>query len=226
MNPQTDHNQNEKRMLQLDRLAMGEISPAERRDLIQWLDADDSRWRNCALVLLEARELAQVFGDWKAEPLQHQRSLQPEQVAPILRKANSQWIHRIVLAASLLAAFGLGMGTNLIRSVSDPVPAGHSSRDIVTQPVDPAAEDRTGTAVPVDPAPQPNVPAEKALMAKSDSDNITDDFIPDYVRSQLERRGYRVNSRPNVVSVAFPDGHNEDLPVNQVQFSYVGQRSY
>ncbi|HEV3024490.1 MAG TPA: hypothetical protein VGX76_18570 [Pirellulales bacterium] len=50
--------------------------------------------------------------------------------------------------------------------------------------------------------------------------------IPAYVRSQLERRGYRVDSQHALVPVALPDGRRVMLPVDKLQLSYVGLRSY
>ena len=40
----------------IDRLATGELDGAVRRDLFAWLDHEPSRWRRCALALLEARD--------------------------------------------------------------------------------------------------------------------------------------------------------------------------
>ena len=51
----------------LDRLADGELNDRGRRMLFEWLDGDPARWRRCALLMLETRELQSALGDWMAE---------------------------------------------------------------------------------------------------------------------------------------------------------------
>ena len=51
------------------------------------------------------------------------------------------------------------------------------------------------------------------------------DLVP-RLALQLERRGYRVDSRHRVIPVSLPDGRRAMLPVDQLQVSYVGQRAY
>jgi hypothetical protein len=48
--------------------------------------------------------------------------------------------------------------------------------------------------------------------------------IPDYVRSQMERQGYRVGGGRKVIEVALEDGRRVAVPVDTVSYRYVGQR--
>ena len=212
------------RLIQLDRLASGDLSAATRRELFEWLDADSSRWRRCALVLLETRELEQVFQDWTAEV--------PQPASPTTRTVSSvtsqrHWGSRLAIAASVLVSFGLGVATprsgpqfdlasvSPRHQVQTPPPSSTPQSDHKAKDSDTIV--RAFESVSPDPQPQ---------MAQAKTVETNRDPIPAYVRSQLERRGFRLDSQPSVVSVAFPNGRNVDLPVNQVQFSYVGQRSY
>ena len=218
-------NEDLERMAQLDRLATGELPAAARRELFAWLDDDRSRWRRCALVLLEARELDQAFDDLTTEaPQRSALATRPSTFAPSARHV---WGGRLALAVSLFVAFGLGFAVQRIRNPLE--------QTVVQQP-------QKHEAVATSPASQPDNQAPVSRKAPSapqldnrregpptiaaSSPGASGDPIPAYVRSQLERRGYRVESRRGDVSVVFPDGKHVNLPVDQVQFSYIGQRSY
>lgn len=224
MNPPCDDNENEERLIQLDRLAAGDLALAARRELFDWLDADPNRWRRCALVLLEARELAQVFGEWKSETPQREFNTALVVATPKRRKT-----HWPLLAAGILTAFGLGLGINHIRVPFEQRlaqdPNEHDGRK--TEHADHTSDDSAPPNVvdrsELQPADQQR---QQPIIGAENSQLANNDVIPEYVRSQLERRGYRVNSQPSVVSVAFPNGENVEVPVNRVQFSYVGQQSY
>ena len=47
--------------------------------------------------------------------------------------------------------------------------------------------------------------------------------MPDYVRRQWERHGFRVTEQRKTVPVKFADGRQVDLPVEQVMLTFVGQ---
>jgi anti-sigma factor RsiW len=213
------------RMAQLDRLATGELPAPARRELFAWLDDDRSRWRRCALVLLEAMELGQAFDDLTTEtPQSYALATRPSTLTPSARHV---WGSRLALAVSLFVAFGLGFAVHRIRNPLE--------QTVVQQP-------EKNDAVATSPASQPDnqAPVPRKAPSATQLDNrheapptiaassldTSGDPIPAYVRSQLERRGYRVESRRGDVSVVFPDGKHVKLPVDQVQFSYIGQRSY
>lgn len=48
--------------------------------------------------------------------------------------------------------------------------------------------------------------------------------VPEYVRSRMEREGYRVEGGRKVVEVALDDGRKVAVPVDTVSYRYVGQR--
>jgi hypothetical protein len=218
-------NEDLERVAQLDRLAMGELPAAARRELFAWLDYDRSRWRRCALVLLEARELDQAFDDLTTEASQGSAlAIRPSTFAPSARHG---WGGRLALAISLFVAFGLGFAVQRVRNpleqavVQQPQKHDTVATSPASQPDNQAPASRKGPS-----APQPDNRYEGPPTIAASSPDTSGDPIPAYVRSQLERRGYRVESRRGDVSVVFPDGKQVKLPVDQVQFSYIGQRSY
>lgn len=227
MNPPHNDNENNVRLIQLDRLAAGDLTPAARRELFNWLDADPDRWHS-ALVLLEARELAQVFGDWKSETPKTASVATAMNSHP--KRNTSNWL---LLAVCLFAAFGLGMGMNHIyfphenRLVEDLKQRGDADTKLLDPHLDQHSDDAdTPKSSKFGERPENERHQQNPLIVASDSRFANNVVIPEYVRSQLERRGYRIDSQPSVVSVALPNGDNVELPINHVQFSYVGQQSY
>lgn len=209
----------------VDRLASGEIDPAARRELFAWLDDEPRRWRRCALALLEARELEQALGDWNAEvPLAapsrrvgivHQSNA-GHQLNASRRRLSRHGARALALAASLLIAFGLGVGARGFwpESTHTPSAANHKAQDTMAK-AERVAQTESPRAVHTQ---------LSAMPAATDSRGA-DALISPYVRSQLERRGYEVESRHAVVPVKLPDGRRVMLPVDQYQLRYVGHRA-
>lgn len=218
-------NEDLERLAQLDRLATGELAAAARRELFAWLDDDHSRWRRCALVLLEARELYQAFDDLTTEA--PQRSVPATRPSTFAPSARHGWGGRLVLAVSLFVAFGLGFAVQRIRNpLEHTVVQQLQKHDAVATSPASQLDNQAPVSRNAPGAPQPDNRREGPPKVAGRSQGTSGDPIPAYVRSQLEKRGYRVESRRSDVSVVFPDGKHVNFPVDQVQFSYIGQRSY
>jgi hypothetical protein len=80
------------------------------------------------------------------------------------------------------------------------------------------ASDGSGRPVPV--------PLFAAAGGAGAAPVATQPVIPDYLRLQLERQGYEVRNDRRVVSVALKDGRTATVPVETVQYRFVGQRVY
>jgi hypothetical protein len=95
-----------------DRLADGELSNAERQELLASLDDRADGWRRCALALLEAQTWRRDFKSFvtqMAPPtvVQVAAAVPPELPARPMRGRTDRWL---TLAASALVAFGVGWG--------------------------------------------------------------------------------------------------------------------
>ena len=203
----------------IDRLATGDLDDDARRELFAWLDREPSGWRRCALALLESRELEQAFAQWRARDCQPVISIPARPTAGRHRRGEI-----LALAASVMIAFSLGVfargfwavPARTIVAAPDkvnpkrPAPAHQDHPDVDREPSSP------------DVVQQPNEAAEKTVATVSPNN----DPIPSYVRSQWERRGYHVKSQTVKLPVILPDGNRLMLPANEVQFNYVGQRTY
>jgi hypothetical protein len=210
----------------IERLATGTLEGPARRELFCWLENDPARWRRCALTLLECREMEQALGEWRAlvPAPPAVRAWPPPVPSP---RARRPWTRRLTLVAGLLIAFGLGVLARGARPARDEaiVQAPHnspSSRNaIITQP-----NQQPGPNASADsPAPATDR-TEPRNVAHAPAEREADDSLPPYVRSQLEKHGYRVDSQHKLVAVALPDGRSVKVPLDQLQFRYVGRRSY
>jgi hypothetical protein len=136
----------------------------------------------------------------------------------------------LAAAASIAIAFGLGMAADRTwtaprRPVAEVASAAGGAANVDTRPASGRAQQETerpnrasGAGVARDAG------AERA--PPGDSPNDRSESIPAYVRSQLERRGYQVDSRRQFVSVSLPGGRKATLPVERWNLSYVGNRVY
>jgi len=206
----------------LDRLAADELSSPERRELFAWLDRAPARWRECAMLLLEARELELALGDWTGDvPSGGELMVARSEKSLHLRNIRTRWLASI---ACLVLAFGSGVALESLRGRPDPaIVDGHQQQRTQAVPSSDAAEE-----------PEPVVPTEPAQTARrepSDEKPLVADTRPHggpiatvspYVRSKWERQGFRVEQQ-GMVSLALPDGRNVKVPAEKLR--YVGRRS-
>jgi hypothetical protein len=100
--------ENESRVL--DRLVDGELSQADRRELLVALEDEPGAWRRCALTFLEAQTWRWQLGRMAAGPLVAQAAVPSRPPAAPWRGANraTLWGACLATAAGLLVAFALG----------------------------------------------------------------------------------------------------------------------
>ena len=215
--------------LSIERLAADELDCAGRRKLFESLDREPLRWRICALALLETRELEGALGAWKREAAETRASpTRCSENRPVVREVGRPWRRRLVSIACLALAFACGLaveshrnalGPKIVQWAPDSPAGGEAARE-------PPNVSQTGP--PVEPRPNREqaisevapLVAENHLPLRNAAGSI-----PPYVRSQLERQGYRVESFPGEASLALPDGRQVKVPVDRLKFQYVGQRS-
>jgi hypothetical protein len=88
----------------IDRLVDGELSIDERRELLASLEAQPGGWRRCALAFLEAQTWRHEMRQFVAPAVARAR----RETNPPKQKSRSYAGIWLGLAASVLAAFGLG----------------------------------------------------------------------------------------------------------------------
>jgi hypothetical protein len=219
----------------LDRLAADELSASARRELFAWLDREPSRWRSCTLALLETAELQRALGELTLEASAAvAQPHAPSRPTPFpggdgrngsSRKRWSRWLASV---ACLALAFASGAAVENRRIASD--------REIARTPkqqhagevsVADDSSERSQTGGSTEGAPGGEAQSSRGAPLVADARGPGDlrEPIPPYVRSQLERQGYRIDSRHGVVSLSLPDGRSVKVPADRHQFRYVGRRS-
>jgi len=197
---------------QLDRLVDGELSQADRADLLRRLDAEPGGWRACALAFLEAQEFASASRAWALShaPASVANPTNPiEGQAPIGPRRRRWRPARLGLAASIVAlAFFSGW-------VAGERGAARRSTDSAgSGPADLAS------ARPVDSSGPPVKSPEREW-----ADRLPE-AVPEYVRSQWERRGYQIEQSRRLISMDLEDGRRVTIPIDDVRVQFVGRQTY
>jgi len=217
----------------LDLLAADELGASARCELFAWLDREPSRWRSCALALLEAGELQRALGDWALEApaaVAQPHTLSPPTTVPGGRNGNlrKRWSRWLASVACLALAFASGMTVENRRIAPDRTIARMPEQrhnDESSAASDSSERPQTGLSTEGPPGGQPESSRGAPLIADVRGPGDLREPIPPYVRSQLERQGYRIDSRHGVVSLSLPDGRSVKVPADRHHFRYVGRRS-
>lgn len=219
----------------IDRLVCGELNGARRRALIGWLEEEPRRWRTCGLAFLEAQVWGETCGPWtgvEAEPSVTGQSAPTTAAAPAARISarRNRSPGRIVAAACVLFAFGLGFGVRDFvgtgQPQSQPSMAGAAKSSAssaptavhdlnrpppVEQPILASLDVRTdGGFGPLSSIHIPVVPSDSEAARAANE-------IPDDLRRQWERRGYKLSVEQRYLFAKLPDGQSVVVPVAQVQ---------
>lgn len=210
----------------LDRLVDGDLDDAERRSLLLSLDSEPDGWRRCALAFLEAQSWREAIGDAarSAAPSPPPAAAPPR---PRVLRLAPAW------AASLAAAFALGWSARPPAPTPEvahvgPVTPAPPETPAGPEPAAPVVARHSVTPGEVEPpraAPHaPPEPPPPRHLAATPPDRAAPAvrMVPDYVRGQLERRGYRVEQNRGLM-IGVREGRRVAVPVEQVKIRYVGR---
>jgi len=234
----------------IERLVTGELDDGERLELLAWLDAEPARWRRCGLAFLEAQALREVLAcKSKGEPEPSGCAISQVHRTPFhwLRP----WRGMLAAAAAAVTAFVLGWAlghwpatggdAGIVAAGSSTTESSESTESAAASQVALTQERLKG---PSGPDPFPNFGGSVALvrmrvgqepnarevimpvLAKTAGDTSWECAggpIPEYVRRQWERQGYRVTERRQTVLLKLSDGRQIDVPVEHVLLTFVGQ---
>ena len=205
---------------QIDRLVSGDLPETERRRLLAWLDEDSARWRSCGIAFLEAQAWEQATEPKAGNDL---RGV-PGESSVFGSQKDSQrqripWPQFLAVAGMVLLAFVAGAlaARNWSRG-SLPSPQFAQSASVTEQSAGPALA-TVSLQTNLDPRLQaqltlPVEPADDSLPASS--------AISDYVRKQLERRGYELSEETQYLPAKMPDGRPVMVPVNKIRVRLKG----
>ena len=205
----------------LDRLVDGELDGPQREALLRALDVEPGAWRRCAMAFLEAQALQRALVQLGSAashpaPLGKGSRLRPLRV-PFLTG----------IAAAVVVAFVTGFVSRGLtgrpgHSGGDGS-ASHFARDD-RGPDSPTSLPTDRRASPGETEPPLQIPVLVADANSADEMLRQPSALPEYVRLQLQRRGYEVEGDRKLMSVALKDGRSVTLPVETFKYRYVGYR--
>lgn len=222
------HNENFHDDIVFDRMVDGELSAAERRTLLESLDARPDGWRRCALAFLEAQSWADDLRQFVREPAVSVRRVDMD------RRAVKNGIAWLAIAASLLVAFTLVL-MQRDESSEDGLPiasapaANESIADIGPSSVEQSNADDSLTFWVRDEIGQPRSLRVPLLDAGTLDPELGVEFqtgLPADMRAQLRDRGYDVQSKRRYAPLWLEDGRRMIFPVEDTKIVPVSQNVY
>jgi anti-sigma factor RsiW len=186
----------------LEALVDGELSEAERGDVLGQLDHSPDGWRRLALTFLADQTLRQSLAATRAVALNDVpvRWTMPGAGIAKPRAAMRRWlIGAAACAACALLAFFLGMWS---------VP--ESVKVVQLPPALPGPDLAT---------------AQTTVQEKVQQETPPMPTLTPSARKELERRGFVIQERPRVVPVQHQDGRMIKVLVNEIEVRFVGRQS-
>ena len=201
MNKRETPNQDLQRLI--DRLVDGEMLPADQHALLLRLDQEPNGWRQCALTFLESQAWNQSL-----RPLRKRTTDSPTLVVPNL--THKTWLpwKQLAMAASILLAFALGKSWNAVE-VRPPNVSVANSKNIAT----PVASATTTEATTRE------IPANREYHQEP--------LTPlDALVKRWEKQGFHADRKTRLATVQTQNGDELKIPMEEVRFHYIGDRTY
>ncbi len=217
-----------------DLLVDGELSEAQRRQLLLGLDDEPGGWRRCALAFLEAQAWKQQFGAIVREPVPQPPAKRPARRFPRRRHLGTLAATAARIAAALLVG-------SLFREMWIPQPAvdprpsqvAGGATGVTGPVVPPAPSDADSPAVPQLPG-TPSSPwrlvgnSQSIQLPATERETVDQRWLqnlptamPDDVLRELRRRGFQVQQRRGLLPLRMKDGRPLMVPVDEVDIHYV-----
>jgi hypothetical protein len=228
----------------IDRLVDGELGQQEQRQLLVALEAEHEGWRRCALAFVEAQSWKQELQLMSCQPDpaacdRHASSKQFTSKSTIVIRQSSHWF---LMAACLLLAFALGVGTrDLWRGQNREQVANHPSKPIANEQLVanaawnvnhgnesvnptqwqalkvtiPSADGQSEQTMEV-PLVEGNEQKLQSLLADQSP------VLPAVTRQMLETSGNEVSEHRTYYPVKLDDGRHAVLPMDYVEVRYTG----
>ena len=217
-----------------DRLVDGELSVAERHELLASLDKRPEGWRRCALAFLEAQSWKTDFlaiVEKSAISAGNENLIAPTSKSPRTRlRTAAQWI---AVAAGLLIAFKFGAIQNQREMPVANSPA-ISSETVVTAPqrLNPENGAKPGDALNLwvrDESGQLRRVRVPLVDANALDDELGLQFqtgVPNDMRDRLEDNGYAVQSKRRYAPLWLDNGRPMIVPVEDTRIVPVSNKVY
>jgi hypothetical protein len=228
--------------LLFDRLVDGELSPAERRQLLASLDDRPDGWRRCALRFLEAQCWTENLRQFVREPADDDSAIVSNALPTAIsstRESARRGVSWAAIAAGLLVAFTLGLVARnaVVPGDSAPIAADMPNPDaslaeVVPPPADVPNGARVDDALTLfvrDDSGRTRPLRVPLLDAEELDQQLGLQFrtgVPDFVRNGLQDRGFDVQSKRSYAPLWLEDGRPMFVPVEDTKIVPVRQNVY
>jgi hypothetical protein len=209
-----------------DRLVDGELSEAERRELLAQLDREPGGWRRCALAFLESQSWRQTFGLLAVGGHDDSFPAIEKSIRPRRSRRQIQMATLAAMAACFLAAFWIGSTMKQTR-VGRPDIQGEIAGNM-QRPPERQSPSSPWQAVTVS-APTGstlNLPARERRRVDPQWLQNLPPSIPSDVLQAFNRTGHQIEQHRELVPVPMNNGRRLVVPVDQVDVHYVGNHTY
>jgi len=217
----------------LDRLVDDELGLHERRELLAGLDDEPGAWRRCALAFLEAQSWRWQMSRMASEPILAQLSAAPQKS---LAARPRIWGGFLAIAAGLILAFGVGTrfptidtSVETVATNGPSLPHKPESHTVTRADSEPAINKlaEAGDEVPERPwqtltlMPVGGTGSEDSIELRVAEEGAEPWFaerppLASSLARSLERDGWQVNRRQQLVPIALSDGRQLVVPVEEV----------
>jgi hypothetical protein len=228
----------------IDRLVDGELSLGQQRQLLVALEAEHEGWRRCALAFVEAQSWRQDLQlmSCQPDPAASDRHALSKQFTSKSTIGIRQAPHWFLMAACLLLAFALGVGTRDVwRGQSQEQIANHPSKPIANEQLvanaalnvnhgNESANPTQWQALKVT-IPSADGQEEQTLevpLVEGNEQKLQSLFadqspvLPAVTRQMLETSGNEVSEHRTYYPVKLDDGRHAVLPMDYVEVRYTG----
>ena len=244
----SNSNQHERFCDEIELLVEDALSPARRRELIAHLEQEPAAWRTLALAFMEQQKIRRAMRMAGQDHRQMTTSLAKidratqHQTPP----SDQRWTSMMMLAATALLAFVVGMGSAQILPTtvqSNPEVAGDQPAQTSPQLSDVIPQPESGDESPP-PQDQLDLPYRIVGYVKWQGDHrihlspvffcfFDDAWLeanPPQVDEKLQRifarAGWQVRPERRFVSVRLSGGENYTIPMDDMTFQYVGREVF
>lgn len=232
----------------LDRLVDGTLDLPAQRDLLTRLDQTPGGWRRCALAFLEAQAWGSEFRQLRGETdhLGSKSFARSEGPQIANRQSPARSLGRLVgVALALCVAFGLGrLSMPVEPRLQDAVVRAPEQRTVAAPDETAVAEGDGPLVTPEEfQAPEPDndvhVAARLSWQLQQDGEKRKVEVpvlegrgldmewlmqqptaVQEPIRKALERRGHKIETQRQLLTVNLKDGRSVVVPIDQVQVKF------
>lgn len=200
----------------IQRLVDGELEHSARSKWLSELHEESASWRALALAFIEKQITDEALRDFQiadapkdnnhdhASRFAEATSAKPSNTSLANLRHNAMWI--LGLATCLLV--GVFIGSEMTTAPTDPVAVQTTDAPKQSEQPNKDRNDPTGTTELADALSRSGAP------------------VPDDFRRALLRAGYSLRDKRTITNVSLPSGGQIELPVRDVDVTYVGLNSF